>query len=485
MRVTSFGFETAARAVAAAAVAAIASVAAAQSTHTLTIFTSAGGYLGTAQVTSAPAGIDCRSESSGNVPNGGTCTTQFPAGSAVTLTAAPLYGGTLDGWTGACAGQGATCQLVMTGALTTSPKTIAKTFTLTILGTGNSSGSLSSVDLFSQPRVNCGIGPGGVTSGTCQTEVPANQLAWISRDDGTLYGHFAGFTGCDPAPGECIVRMDRPRTITAGWNAMEIIVVPAVGWNGTGKVTGAATNHPIGSFDCSVSATAATGVCSAKWENNLPPMSITLTATPTGTSVFMGWGPGCTGAGSGGNVCVIPLRNDAIQIRAFFEIPRYALYVLPAGSGSGKVVSAPVGIDCTIASGVPNQFCGGLFSKGSEVTLTANPTGGSTFGGWTDGCSGTQLTCVIGLDAEKRVTVRFVAPRPAAELAMALLGRAALPVAEANELDRFGNKDGAFNLGDLLALLTRTGERLSATTMSALLRAQRDTAVQHDSGRNP
>lgn len=181
MRVTRFGLRTAARAVAAAAVAAaavaaIGSIAAAQSTHTLTIFTSAGGYLGTAQVTSSPAGIDCRSESSGLVPNGGTCATQFPAGSTVTLTASPLYGGTLDGWTGACAGQGATCQLVMTGALTTSPKTIAKTFTLTILGTGNSSGSLSSVDLFSRPRVNCGIGPGGVTSGTCQTEVP--RISW-------------------------------------------------------------------------------------------------------------------------------------------------------------------------------------------------------------------------------------------------------------------------------------------------------------------
>jgi hypothetical protein len=267
---------------------------------------------------------------------------------------------------------------------------------------------------------------------------------------------------------------------------MEIDIVSSFPiWNGTGKVTGAATNHPIGSFDCSVSATTATGTCSVKWEDYLPPTFITLTATPTGNSVFRGWGPGCTGAGSGGNVCVIPVRNDAIQIRAAFEIPAFALYVLPAGSGSGKVVSAPVGIDCTIASGVPNQFCGGIFSKGSEVTLTADPTGGSTFGGWTDGCTGTQLTCVIGLDAEKRVTVRFVAPRPAAELAMTLLGGATLPVAEANELDRFGNKDGAFNLGDLLALLTRTGERLSAPTMSALLRAQRHTTVQHGSGRNP
>ena len=43
----------------------------------------------------------------------------------------------------------------------------------------------------------------------------------------------------------------------------------------------------------------------------------------------------------------------------------------------------------------------------------------------------------------------------------------------AYQLDRFGNKDGVFNLGDLLALLDRTGERLTAATTVALVEAER------------
>jgi hypothetical protein len=225
-------------------------------------------------------------------------------------------------------------------------------------------------------------------------------------------------------------------------------------------------------------------VCAVKWEDYTPPMSITLTATPTGNSVFKGWLGGC-GAGYGGNACVIPTRRDAITVRPAFEIPTHLLSILPAGSGNGKVVSAPAGITCTITAGTNDPNCNGIFAKGTDVTLTADPIGGSTFGGWGGACSGTQSTCLVTMNATTHATARFVAPRPAADLALALLGAATLAPDEQRELDRFGNKDGTFNLGDLLALLARTGERLPATTMTALLRSQHDTAIQHSGGRNP
>ena len=93
--------------------------------------------------------------------------------------------------------------------------------------------------------------------------------------------------------------------------------------------------------------------------------------------------------------------------------------------------------------------------------------------------------CAIVVNADTRATARFVAPRPAAELAQALLGRLTLSGAEQRELDRFGNRDGTFNLGDLLALLTRTGERLSAATMNALLAAPHSVGVTGGSRRIP
>lgn len=450
----------------ASAAVAIASVGSPQTTYKLTIPTvwSAGaGYLGTAQVTSTPAGIDCRSEASGEVVGGGACSAEFPAGTTVTLTATPLYGGTLDGWVEACAGQGATCQLEMTKALMTSPKVIAKTYTLTVRAKGNVRGRIGSNFHLDRPPLVCSIEPGGVTTGVCSTEYPANQLAWLFREVSSNFtGRFLGYTGC--GPDDCRFIVDGPRTITVGWMAMEILIRSA-GGNGTGKVTGVAPNNFFGSFDCTITSTGATGACSVKWETQIPPPSITLTATPTGNSVFAGWSGKCSGTGS----CVIPFEIDTLPVAALFTVPSHTLSVTAAGSGNGRVASTPSGITCVITAGAAGQLCSAPFSTGTAVTLTADPSGGSTFGGWSGACFGTEPMCELTITAASQATARFVAPRPAAELAQALLGSLTLSSAEQRELDRFGNKDGTFNLGDLLALLTRTGERLSAATMNALL----------------
>jgi hypothetical protein len=63
---------------------------------------------GTGVVTSTPAGIAC----------GATCSGQFD-GNAITLAAVADAGASFVAWTGACAGQGATCTLTLTGDATT------------------------------------------------------------------------------------------------------------------------------------------------------------------------------------------------------------------------------------------------------------------------------------------------------------------------------------------------------------------------------
>lgn len=67
----------------------------------LNITTSGGGT-----VTSAPAGINC----------GSTCSANFPAGTAVLLTAAPAAGQVFASWGGACSGNLPTCALQLTQA---------------------------------------------------------------------------------------------------------------------------------------------------------------------------------------------------------------------------------------------------------------------------------------------------------------------------------------------------------------------------------
>lgn len=64
---------------------------------------------GTGRVLSSPGGIDC----------GGACAAWFDHGAGVTLTAAPDAGAEFRGWTGACAGQPATCVVAMSSATAT------------------------------------------------------------------------------------------------------------------------------------------------------------------------------------------------------------------------------------------------------------------------------------------------------------------------------------------------------------------------------
>lgn len=66
--------------------------------------TKSGTGFGT--VSSSPAGINC----------GSTCSASFAAGSAVTLSAAPVSGSTFSGWSGACSGTGQ-CSVSVSGAV--------------------------------------------------------------------------------------------------------------------------------------------------------------------------------------------------------------------------------------------------------------------------------------------------------------------------------------------------------------------------------
>ncbi|MFH1111934.1 MAG: hypothetical protein V1712_02590 [Patescibacteria group bacterium] len=82
----------------------------------------------------------------------------------------------------------------------------------------------------------------------------------------------------------------------------------------------------------------------------------------------------------------------------------YTLSVTKIGGGSDEVYSneIPPKIDCGIV-------CSASYQSGASVTLTAKPTFGHIFSGWSGDCSGTSTTCNLIMASNKNVTANFTA----------------------------------------------------------------------------
>jgi hypothetical protein len=78
-----------------------------------------------------------------------------------------------------------------------------------------------------------------------------------------------------------------------------------------------------------------------------------------------------------------------------FSPTTYTLTTATAGSGTGTIALSPTG---------------GSYGSGTVVTLTATANAGSTFTGWSGGCTVTTTTCQVTMDASKTVTATFAAP---------------------------------------------------------------------------
>jgi hypothetical protein len=94
-----------------------------------------------------------------------------------------------------------------------------------------------------------------------------------------------------------------------------------------------------------------------------------------------------------------------IIVNAGNVLGRHTLTVFKGGTGAGTVTSVPAGINC-------GATCAFNYANGTPVTLTATPSPGSTFAGWSGaGCSGTA-TCTVTMNAAQAVSATFTMPAP-------------------------------------------------------------------------
>lgn len=103
---------------------------------------------------------------------------------------------------------------------------------------------------------------------------------------------------------------------------------------------------------------------------------------------------GCGGGGGGSDAAGDDAALEAERLRGSSS---YSLSV--ALTGTGKVSSAPSGVNCTAT-------CTSALSRNATYTLTATPGAGYTFTGWGGACTGTS-TCSVTMSSAKSVTAVF------------------------------------------------------------------------------
>ena len=314
---------------------------------------------------------------------GSDCTESYTDNTQVRLEAYPDDGQVFTGWGGACSGTG-TCEVIMSAARSVTATfkpyqtgmgfigTEAPTALLTVTKAGN--GTVISI-------------PSGITCGADCTQryfMDATVELTAMPQPGW---EFTGWGGACSGKGECKVAMSVARNVTATFTQIVVKHTLTVSQTGNGTVTSSPAGINCGAA-CSFAFTSGTAV--------------TLSATPANGFAFTGWNGACTGTAA---TCAVSMTSPKAVTATFVAVPTYLLNVNKAGNGTGTVTSVPAGITCGPA-------CSASYASGTVVSLTATPTAGFSFSGWSGGCTGTATTCTTSMIAAKTVTATFVAVTP-------------------------------------------------------------------------
>ncbi len=226
--------------------------------------------------------------------------------------------------------------------------------------------------------------PSGINCGTkCSSTFPSG-MGFSLYASADAQSDFIGWQGCLPSStaNRCPINVDGNKQITAEFALKAPPVSLTVSITGTGQ--GKVTSSPAG-INCAPTCTYAF----------LKGQKITLTPVPDANSNFTSWSGDCTGAN-----CTVDM-NTAKSVSANFDAKSLkGLTVTKNGTGTGRIVSTPAGIDC-------GASCSASFGEGNSVTLTATPDANVIFDGWSGCNTSTTTTCTVTMNAAKSVTATF------------------------------------------------------------------------------
>ncbi len=289
------------------------------------------------------------------------CILPFPQGAVITLNAQAKIGSTFFGWFGFCEGTGS-CTVTMNKANLVSAR-FEKDQILSVNTSGP--GSIHS-DI---PGIECG--------GSCSAAYPKGTIITLTApaDNNAT---FEGWSGNCTGTGTCVVTMNNDISVRAVFKENKNLSITKEG-SGGGIVI-----SDISGINCGEN-------CSTSYPSGT---IVTVTATADDDSSFVGWsGSVCNGT----NPCQITLDNATAITATFLKDQELTVN----SNGSGTVTSSNIsGIYCGLD-------CNEKFQFGTEVTLFASPSFGSSFLGWSvDHCTGTD-SCTVTMDEQILVEALF------------------------------------------------------------------------------
>jgi CSLREA domain-containing protein len=292
------------------------------------------------------------------------CTSTYPYGTLLTLTAVPDKGYDFTAFGDACGGT--TCMLTIDADRSVTATFTQRQPTLTVNRTGSGAGMVSGTG------IDCG-------ADCTESVVPGTTITLVAAP--AANADFAGFSAnCVPVIGQplqCTVTMDADKTVTATFTLKQRTLSLSA-FNGSIRCNGAA--------------------CAASYADGT---TLTLTAVPNSGYAFLAFGGDCTGSS-----CVLTM-NGARSVTATFttSVPpppeQRTLIVERVGNGAVTGSSISCGADCVE-----------IVSAGSAIILTAIPAANADFVGFSGNCTvlaGQPSSCEVTLDASKTVTATFTA----------------------------------------------------------------------------
>lgn len=297
-------------------------------------------------VTSSPGGISC----------GPLCTSVFPAGSRVTLTADASPRSRFAGWTGACSGAQPSC-------------------TVTVPSTP--SAGLNVTALFSDATVPLATALDDTltwTSGPNAGDVGGwfGQTTVMRSGDTTGSARSAAIS--DGQSSSIQTTVTGPGTLSFYWSVSseadyDFLTFYIDGVRQSGRISGSV------------------GFTQQTW------------SIPAGNHVLR-WTyakDDATAAGADAGYL------DTVIFTPSQAQPNYTLTLKKKNSSYGAVTSSPAGLSC----GRSCKTMSASFVQNTKVTLTARASAGRRFASWSGACSGSKATCTVNMSSDKAVTATF------------------------------------------------------------------------------